>query len=700
MKNNILSDVIQSRKKSNDDLDKSTDRSISLRKIDDNLKTASVDSIRLVTISKNIFGMKKHINEIVKLESAKPIVPLNRTGGQPKTPTVTSIVSSKVKGFIKDNTTPILIGLAVAGIGIALTLAYDKIKSIFADAFGGLTEFGTEIFDKVQDFISGSFDSIVKFGGEIYDKFKSSITGAFDSIKDFGEASYSGIKNSISNISDNILVAKDNVLSFVKSSMLGKTEPVLPTITPPPSNLYGQDTYSSNNTGSADTKTRPGNRGSNRNSNSNPGTVPNTSDNGTNTSTKLFGDAPQNSPDATSTIPTQEGTSPSRNGPSFGVETGGGAVTSMKRGSSNTTPGSLKSQATSQPFEGSQKQFYDKMYATLLSEATKQGVENPEAIARVGTAQSVIETGYGKHLAGGNNYFGIKARPGEGGPAQQTQEFINGKMVTINDKFRSYNNMEESTADYVKFLRENSRYKETLAAKTVDEAISSIGRSGYATDPGYTTKLKSINGSGMAGNLPGSSATSGIREGRGVGPDHNGIDIAAPIGTPVQATSDGRVVVASFEPKGYSDYGNIVVLESVSNSGEKIYTKYAHLSSFDVKVGDAVEKGTKIGAVGNTGRSSGPHLHYEMRKNDPIIGTVVDPKMVSAISPMEATSKPSPPMGLKGQARQLATQESAGTVQQSPSTPPPNKQQVNLKDSKHVFAILLHSIMNNSGYIG
>ena len=171
----------------------------------------------------------------------------------------------------------------------------------------------------------------------------------------------------------------------------------------------------------------------------------------------------------------------------------------------NATPKSSKDGATSQPFQGSQKEFYDNMYATLLSEATKQGVENPEAIARVGAAQSVIETGYGQALAGGNNYFGIKSRPGEGGTEQQTQEFINGKMVTINDKFRKYNNMKESAADYVKFLKENGLYKKTLAAKTVDEAILAIGSSGYATDPEYTKKIQAVNASGMAGNIPGSS---------------------------------------------------------------------------------------------------------------------------------------------------------------------------------------------------
>ena len=146
------------------------------------------------------------------------------------------------------------------------------------------------------------------------------------------------------------------------------------------------------------------------------------------------------------------------------------------------------------PATGTQKEFLDSMYKNLLDEAKKQGVKNPEVIAKLGTAQSALETGYGKHTAGGNNYFGIKARPGEGGASQQTQEFVNGKMVTVNDKFRKYGSMQESASDYVKFLQENKRYKGVLGAGTLDEAISAQSKTGYATDPMYGSKLSGIAG--------------------------------------------------------------------------------------------------------------------------------------------------------------------------------------------------------------
>ena len=153
--------------------------------------------------------------------------------------------------------------------------------------------------------------------------------------------------------------------------------------------------------------------------------------------------------------------------------------------------GEVKKVATTQE----QKEFHNKMYKTLLDEAKKAGVANPEAVASLGAAQSALETGYGKSLAGGQNYFGIKDFSKGGGNVQTTKEVINGKEVTVKDKFRTYGSMGESAADYIKFLQQNPRYKEVLAAKSAQEAIEAQGRSGYATDPAYAAKLKSIHAS-------------------------------------------------------------------------------------------------------------------------------------------------------------------------------------------------------------
>ncbi|OEU50303.1 MAG: hypothetical protein BA871_10875 [Desulfuromonadales bacterium C00003096] len=95
---------------------------------------------------------------------------------------------------------------------------------------------------------------------------------------------------------------------------------------------------------------------------------------------------------------------------------------------------------------------------------------------------------------------------------------------------------------------------------------------------------------------------------------HHGYDIAARTGTPVLATANGVVSkVASL-----SDYGKIVVLDH----GYGYQTYYAHNSKILVKVGQRVQRGEKIAAVGNTGRSTGSHLHYEVRLN----GVPVNPK--------------------------------------------------------------------------
>lgn len=88
---------------------------------------------------------------------------------------------------------------------------------------------------------------------------------------------------------------------------------------------------------------------------------------------------------------------------------------------------------------------------------------------------------------------------------------------------------------------------------------------------------------------------------------HEGIDIAAPVGTPIYSPAQGEVVFAGVK-KGY---GLTVILE---HQGE-LQTLYGHNSKLFVKEGDQVKKGDEISQVGNTGRSTGPHLHYEVLVN-------------------------------------------------------------------------------------
>ena len=86
---------------------------------------------------------------------------------------------------------------------------------------------------------------------------------------------------------------------------------------------------------------------------------------------------------------------------------------------------------------------------------------------------------------------------------------------------------------------------------------------------------------------------------------HEGIDFNAPPGTPVLAAADGVILSAAWD----GDFGKLVEVDH----GGGLTTRYAHLSRMDARPGSVVRRGEPIGAVGNTGRSTGPHLHFEVR---------------------------------------------------------------------------------------
>jgi hypothetical protein len=94
---------------------------------------------------------------------------------------------------------------------------------------------------------------------------------------------------------------------------------------------------------------------------------------------------------------------------------------------------------------------------------------------------------------------------------------------------------------------------------------------------------------------------------------HKGVDLAAPAGTPIRAAADGIVSRADW----YSSYGLYVSVEH----GGNFETRYGHMSRLNVAAGQMIRKGDVIGYVGSTGRSTGPHLHYEVR----IAGEAVNP---------------------------------------------------------------------------
>ena len=93
----------------------------------------------------------------------------------------------------------------------------------------------------------------------------------------------------------------------------------------------------------------------------------------------------------------------------------------------------------------------------------------------------------------------------------------------------------------------------------------------------------------------------------GGGAMHSGLDFRGAIGTPIRAAAKGTVTFVGTQ----SGYGNVVEI----GHGNGLMTRYAHMSRFATRVGQTVEAGSNIGAIGNTGRSTGPHLHFEVRLN-------------------------------------------------------------------------------------
>lgn len=124
----------------------------------------------------------------------------------------------------------------------------------------------------------------------------------------------------------------------------------------------------------------------------------------------------------------------------------------------------------------------------------------------------------------------------------------------------------------------------TTVSKPVSNITTQVSTSGYFVRP-----------------ISGGKKTQGIH-------GYNGVDIAAPVGTPIVASADGVVIIS--HSSGYNGgYGLYVVVKH--NNGTQ--TLYAHMSRVNVGVGATVSQGEVIGAVGNTGRSTGPHIHFEIR---------------------------------------------------------------------------------------
>lgn len=160
------------------------------------------------------------------------------------------------------------------------------------------------------------------------------------------------------------------------------------------------------------------------------------------------------------------------------------------------------------------------------------------------------------------------------------------------------------------------KLSELQAAAAAAERKQQEKNSGYSNNAGASV----ITGNGTFTHpCPGYTYISsefGYREQpiAGASTNHKGMDFAAPTGTPIYAAASGTVTSASYS----GNAGNMIVI----NHGNGLQTYYMHCNSMYVRAGQTVSKGQNIGAVGSTGNSSGPHLHFQVMQN----GTPVNPR--------------------------------------------------------------------------
>jgi murein DD-endopeptidase MepM/ murein hydrolase activator NlpD len=148
-----------------------------------------------------------------------------------------------------------------------------------------------------------------------------------------------------------------------------------------------------------------------------------------------------------------------------------------------------------------------------------------------------------------------------------------------------------------------------IAAPTIATVKKTITKVTYGLASGSVSTYEKLLDTYTNSTPPGflMRPISGGRKSQGLH-GHNGIDLAANIGTPVMASAAGTVI--SAKSSGYNGgYGEMIIIAHAGN----IQTVYGHLSRVNVVVGQTVAQGEVIGAVGNTGKSTGPHLHFEVR---------------------------------------------------------------------------------------
>ncbi len=182
------------------------------------------------------------------------------------------------------------------------------------------------------------------------------------------------------------------------------------------------------------------------------------------------------------------------------------------------------------------------------------------------------------------------------------------KVATINKLKQPYKLRVGETV----YLPADALLEEKKGCGEIKTAWATPSGRGQVKRPSYCNIAKAIRGRRdpavpkLKFPVPGGVLTSPFGHRWGV--FHRGLDIAANIGTPILACAKGRVIFTGTR-KRFRNYGQVVLLDH----GNGVYTHYAHLHRILVKKGQNVRQGQKIAQVGNTGRSTGPHLHLEVR---------------------------------------------------------------------------------------
>ena len=242
-----------------------------------------------------------------------------------------------------------------------------------------------------------------------------------------------------------------------------------------------------------------------------------------------------------------------------------------------------------------------KDYAHLEQQAHEKDVQ-AASLSSLATEVSALYGLTASKLAVPMGHMRLKPQPKSAGVAKGTE------VALVPDNAANF-----SEDSYYKSLDTFYTLRDSAISGAATHVIDGNSKFGPLGDPGGTDFA--IGAPSLWPIIGPIRSSFGQREdpitGNGEGEFHTGIDISAPIGTPIRATADGVVKSAAME----SGYGREVIIDH----GHNLETCYAHMSGFTVMAGQNVVRGQVIGYVGVSGRTTGAHLHYEVRiHNTPV----------------------------------------------------------------------------------